>query len=374
MTDPSARPTRVVAIDVMRGLTLALMIVVNMSISETEAYAPLLHAPWHGLTLTDLVFPSFLFVVGAAMAFTLDRYAARGPAAFHAKVARRTALIFLCGVLLYWFPFFRLDAAGDLVLRPLAEARIPGVLQRIALGYGIAALVVHAGGVRAALAFSAAALLGQWALLAGFGDLTLQGNAALRFDLWLLGADHLYKGEGIPFDPEGVLGTLPAVANVLLGWLAGHALRTRGVNWETVARLLLAASAMVAVGWLWSEALPLNKKLWTSSYALLTGGAALALLAALVVRFELARAPRWGWFFEIFGRNTLFLYLVAEVAMAVLWLTEVNGQPTMRWVYEMAFRSWLDVKPAGLAFALLFMLACWLVGWLMDRRRIYIKL
>lgn len=358
----------------MRGLTLALMIVVNMSISETQSYAPLLHATWHGLTLTDLVFPSFLFVVGTAMAFTLDRYETRGTAAFLGKVLRRTALIFLCGYLLYWFPFFRFDPAGGLALRPLAETRIPGVLQRIALCYGAAALIVHAGGVRAAAAFSVVALAGYGALLAGFGDLTLQGNAALKFDLWLLGAGHLYKGEGIPFDPEGVLGTLPAIVNVLAGWLAGQWVRRHGANWETVGRLMFAGTAAVAVAWFWSALLPFNKKLWTSSYALVTCGVATVLLAVLVQRFHLSAAPRWGWFFEIFGRNTLFLYLVAELAMAVLWLTQVGTQSTMQWLYETVFRSWLPDKAAALLFALLFMLACWGVGWVMDRKRLYIKL
>ena len=134
-----ALPARQQAIDVMRGLTLALMMVVNMSISETQSYAPLVHALWHGLTLTDLVFPSFLLVVGAAMSFTLDRYQAQGTAVFLAKVGRRTLLIFLCGYLLYWFPFFTHDSAGHLVFKPWSETRIPGVLQRIALTYGFAA-------------------------------------------------------------------------------------------------------------------------------------------------------------------------------------------------------------------------------------------
>lgn len=365
---------RIVAIDVMRGLTLALMIVVNMSISETQAYAPLLHATWHGLTLTDLVFPSFLFVVGCSMAFTLDRYEARGTAVFLGKVARRTALIFLCGFLLYWFPFFRFDAAGHLALRPLAEARIPGVLQRIALCYGIAALIVHAGGTRAAVAFGVVALAGYAALLARFGDLTLAGNAVLRLDRWLLGDAHLYRGEGIAFDPEGLLSTLPAIANVLAGWLAGQHLRRHGASGATVVRLLAAGVLALAAGWIWAEVLPFNKKLWTSSYALATAGVATLLLALLVECFQRHTPPRWGWFFEIFGRNTLFLYLVAEVAMAVLWLTQVGRTPTMQWLYDTGLRSWLPDKPAGLLFALLFMLACWGLGWAMDRKRLYVKL
>jgi predicted acyltransferase len=369
-----ALPARQTAIDVMRGLTLALMIVVNMSISETQSYAPLLHATWHGLTLTDVVFPSFLFVVGASMAWTLDRYAARGTPALLAKVARRTALIFLAGFLLYWFPFFSVDAAGHWTLRPLAEARIPGVLQRIALCYGIAALVVHFGRERGAWAFGVLALLLHGWALASFGDLTLQGNAVLRLDRWLLGEAHLYKGEGIPFDPEGVLSTLPSVANVLAGYLAAAWLRRKGTGHEAVALLLAAAALAVVVGLAWHGLMPMNKKLWTPAYAVVTSGIAAAVLALLVLAIDLRGWRAGTHFFEVFGRNTLFLYLLAELAMAVLWLTTVDGQATMLWLYEQGFRGWAGDKPGSLLFALAFMLACWAVGWAMDRRGWYVRL
>lgn len=367
-------PQRHQAIDVMRGLTVVLMIVVNMSISETQSYAPLLHATWHGLTLTDLVFPSFLFVVGAAMSFSLGRYQAQGTPAFLRKVARRTVLIFGCGVLLYWFPFFTHDAAGALVLRPFETMRFPGVLQRIALGYGIAALVIHWGGVRGALGFAALALAGYWALLAAFGDYTLAGNAVLRLDRWLLGESHLYRGEGIPFDPEGVLSTLPAVVNVLAGWLAGEWVRRHGATDKTVAGLLLAAVGCTVVALAWQPLLPFNKKLWTSSYVLVTTGAALALLAVLIEVIDKRGWRGWTGFFEVFGRNTLFLYLMSELTMAVMWLTQIDGRDTMLWVYEHGFSTWAGDKPGSLVYALVFMLAWWAVGWVMDRRRIYIRL
>jgi predicted acyltransferase len=241
--------------------------------------------------------------------------------------------------------------------------------------YGLAALVVHAGGTRAAAVFSAVALLGYWALLSAFGDLTLKGNAVLRFDLWLLGERHLYRGEGIPFDPEGTLSTLPSVVNVLAGWWAGQFLRREGARWDVVARLLMAGLAAIAVAWGWDSELPFNKKLWTSSYALVTSGIAMVVLAVLVERFQLAPLrPRWGGFFEVFGRNTLALYLLAELAMAVLWLTPVGSQTAMMWLYENGFARWAGEKPGSLLFALAFMLACWSVGWWMDRRRIYIRL
>lgn len=371
----AATPSRQLAIDVMRGLTLALMMVVNMSISDEQVYGQLAHARWHGLTLTDLVFPSFLFVVGAAMAFTLPRYQALGQAAFVTKVARRSALIFLCGFLLYWFPFFTHDSAGQLIVKPLSQARIPGVLQRIAWAYALAACVIHVGGRRGAWGFVALTLpLYAWVLTA-FGDDTLAGNAVLKLDRWMLGDDHLYHGEGVPFDPEGVLSTLPAVVNVLVGWLAGSLLRERGATDETVSRLLIAAVVCVVIGLGWDRVLPFNKKLWTSSYAVVSSGVALAVLALLVAVVDVRGwRGRWTFFFEVFGRNTLALYLMCEISMAAMWLTEVQGKSIMLWIYESVFQSWAGDKPGSLLFALAFMLCWWAVGWRMDRQKIYIKL
>src|SRR5438132_8168652 len=148
------------ALDVLRGLTLALMIVVNMQIGDGKSYAPLLHAGWDGLTLTDLVFPTFIFVVGTTLTFTLEKYEPLGDAAVLRKIAMRTALIFLCGYLLYWFPFFRVDGTGHVVLAPIAYTRIFGVLQRIALGYGAAALIVHYGRRAGAIGLRHSALIG----------------------------------------------------------------------------------------------------------------------------------------------------------------------------------------------------------------------
>ncbi len=369
-----ALPQRQITIDVMRGMTLALMIVVNMSISETQSFAPLLHASWHGLTLTDVVFPSFLFVVGAALAYTLDRYQALGATAVWAKVGRRTALIFLCGFLLYWFPFFTVDPTGHWLPKPLAETRILGVLQRIALCYGAAALIVHFGGRRGAWWFSAVALVAYGLALVLFGDDTLKGNAALRFDRWLLGEAHLYKGEGIPFDPEGALGTLPAIVNVLAGYLGASTLRRLGAGHAAVARLLVAAALVIVVGLAWHGVQPMNKKLWTPAYVLVSSGIALAVLAVLVDVIEIRRWQGWTYFFEVFGRNTLFIYLVAELAMAVLWISQMGQRSTMMWLYESWFLPWAGEKPGSLVMALVFMLTCWFVGWRMDRRGLYVRL
>jgi predicted acyltransferase len=364
---------RYLSLDVLRGLTVALMIVVNTPGDEAHTYAPLLHALWHGFTPTDWVFPTFLFAVGNALAFALPKYARLGNGAVLAKVGKRTALIFLLGFLLYWFPFFASDGAGGWMLSPLANTRIPGVLQRIALCFGLASLILHFGGTRGALLFCVASLLGYWGLMAGFGDYTLTGNAGLKLDLWLLGEHHLYHGEGVAFDPEGLLGTLPATVNVIAGYFAGRLLMTRGQGGDTLRRLVIAGVGCIALALLWNQAFPINKKLWTSSYVLLTVGLDLLLLPLLVYLIELRGMRRGTYFFEVLGKNTLFIYLLSEVAVVVLQRLTVNGQGALGWLYATLFKGRTPAPVSSLLFAVSFMLACWLVGWAMDRRKIYIK-
>lgn len=350
------------SLDVLRGLTVALMIIVNTPGSWSHVYAPLLHAPWHGFTPTDWVFPSFLFVVGNALAFTLPRYAGMGDAAVLAKVGKRSAIIIALGLALCLLP----KLGG-----PLSEVRLPGVLQRIGLCFGIAALVLHYLGARGALVFGAVALLGHWLVLAQFGDYSLQGNAARAIDLSLFGASHLYQGEGVPFDPEGLLGTLPATVNVIAGYFAGCYLRDRGASGRTLATLAAAGLALSALALCWAPLLPVNKKLWTGSYVLLSSGTALLVLAALAWLIEVRSVRGWTYFFEVFGKNTLFIYLLSQVAVVAL---EKGG-----WYAPLAATLAAALAPVGsphaasLAFALLFTLACWLAGYLLDRKRIYIK-
>ena len=361
---------RFLSLDVLRGLTVALMIVVNTPGSWSHVYAPLLHADWHGFTPTDWVFPTFLFVVGNALAFALPKYAALGDGAVVAKVLRRAALIFLLGFLLYWFPFCMPDGAGGVRLAPLADTRIPGVLQRIGLCFGIAALVLHFFKGRGAALFAVLALAVHWFILAKFGDYTQQGNAAAKADLWLLGERHLYHGEGLPFDPEGLLGTLPATVNVIAGYYAGRLLLVRGAAPRVLLTLLVAGAACVAVALCWSLALPVNKKLWTGSYVLLTVGLDLLVLPALVYAIEVRGVRRGTYFFEVFGKNTLFIYLLSEVLVIVMVKTWVGSVTVYDWLFAKAFAP---SKAGSLAFAVVFMLACWSVGWWLDRRRIYIK-
>jgi len=362
------------SIDTLRGMTLALMIVVNMSISDEKSYGPLLHAKWHGLTLTDLVFPTFLFVVGTSLSFVMDKYQRMGDAAVLRKVLTRTALIFLCGYLLYWFPFVQWNATGQWSVIPLENTRILGVLQRIALSYGLAALILHFGRSRFAIGFCVVALLGYWGVMATWGDYSLEGNVAIRIDKWLLGDSHMYKGEGVPFDPEGVLGTLPSIVNVIAGYLAGNFLRSRGASYEVIAKLLIVGVVAVTIALAWSAVFPLNKKLWTSSYVLCAVGIDLCALAILVYLIDIAAFRRWTPFFEIFGKNTLFIYLLSEVVSSIFWIAQVGDKALFDWLFLHGFQWWAGDKNGSLMFALVFMLACWGVGYVMDRKRIYIKL
>lgn len=362
------------ALDVLRGLTVTLMIMVNTPGTPETAYSPFLHATWHGLTLTDLVFPSFMFVVGTALSFTLEKYQAMSQGAMLKKIFTRTALIFLLGFLLYWFPYFNSDESGHLVMLPLENTRIFGVLQRIALGYCAASLILHYWKERGAIIFSVLALLGYWLVMVSFGDYSLTGNAVLKFDKFLMGESHLYHGEGLAFDPEGALSTLPSIVNVIAGYFAGRFLRAHGAAYDTIAKFLMVGALCIVTALIWDSVFPINKKLWTSSYVLCTVGIDLCLLAILTYLIDLIGNQRWAYFFEVFGRNTLFIYLLSEYGLGIFDQFHIGELPLVVWMQSAWFQSWAGLRNGSLLFALAYMLACWCVAYGMDKRKMYIKL
>ncbi|MFZ6009024.1 MAG: acyltransferase family protein [Bacteroidota bacterium] len=372
-----AENQRYLALDVFRGMTICFMIIVNSPGTWDVAYAPLLHAAWHGFTPTDLVFPSFLFAVGNAMAFVMQKYEALGDSVFWRKTLKRTAIIFILGFLMYWFPFFREAEGGGWELRPFSGTRIPGVLQRIALCYFFASVILHYGSKKFAVWFSVFALLLYWLLSYLFGDAnapySLTGNAGLRLDLFLFGADHLYHGEGIAFDPEGLLSTLPAIVNVIGGYLAGDFIRRKGNSYETIAKLMMAGSTLIFLALAWHMVFPINKKLWTSSFVLLTIGLDLMILPALIFIIELRHRKKWTFFFEVFGRNPLFIYLLSEILLITLYMIPAGEKSLQQWFYKDFFGAFLSPINASLLFALSFMMVNWLVGYWLDKRKIYIK-
>jgi predicted acyltransferase len=368
--------SRYLALDVFRGMTICFMIIVNSPGSWDIAYGPLLHAPWHGFTPTDLVFPSFLFAVGNAMAFVMFKFENQPNSVFWKKTIKRTFLIFLFGYLMYWFPFFREADGGGLnfgEFRPFSTTRIPGVLQRIALCYFFASIVLHFGSKKFAVWFSVFALLGYWIISYLFGDYTLAGNAGLRLDLFLFGEGHLYHGEGVAFDPEGLLSTLPAIVNVIAGYLAGDFIRRIGNSYETISKLMIAGAVLILVALTWDMAFPINKKLWTSSFVLLTIGLDLLILPVLIYVIEIYHSQKWTSFFVVFGRNPLFIYLLSEILLISLYIIPVGDKRFPQWLNDDVFRNFASPVNASFLFAFLFMLTNWIVGYFLDKKRIYVK-
>jgi predicted acyltransferase len=368
----SGTSNRYLALDVFRGMTICLMIIVNSPGSWNFVYGPFDHAKWHGFTPTDLVFPSFLFAVGNAMAFVMYKFEGQPESLFWKKVLKRTFIIFLLGFLMYWFPFFQ-----DGHLKPFSETRVFGVLQRIALCYFFAAVIIHYGSKQFAVWFSVFALVGYWLIAYFFGDAgdpySLTTNASTKLDLWLLGDKHLYHGEGIAFDPEGLLSTLPAIVNVIAGYIAGDFIKRYGNSYETISKLMIAGVVLIAISLMWNTVFPINKKLWTSSFVTLTVGLDLVILPTLIYLIEIVRSTRWTSFFVVFGRNPLFIYLLSEILLISLFLIRVGDGSLQEWIYHNVFEAVASPINASLLFAIIFMLVCWAVGYVLDRKKIYIK-
>jgi predicted acyltransferase len=375
-----SKAVRFQALDALRGLAIALMILVNTPGSWSEVYSALLHAPWHGFTFADLVFPGFLFVVGAAMFFalkqaTLDR-------SWLLKIGKRTLLMFLCGLFLNWF-----------WMHELASLRVMGVLQRIALCYGLAALIILGLGalgqqsdpeqrqrrIRRQLPFLAMLLLfGYWGLLQLSPDpYSLEHNVVRQLDLLLFGSAHLYQGFGIPFDPEGLLSTLPAIVNVLLGyWIAAELSQRKpaaGVRWLWATGVVLVVLALGG-----SLVWPINKALWTGTYVLFSGGLLVWLLALMVWLIDIRGATRLAEPLRIYGTNPLFIYMLSwvwAVVLSKLLLWQQDGQLMSAYQYGFELLALgMPAKLASLVFALAHVVLFWALSYWLYRKQIFIKL
>lgn len=365
-------PQRFLALDVFRGMTICFMIIVNTPGNGDTTFAPLLHASWHGFTPTDLVFPSFLFAVGNAMSFVMLKWAGLSPSKVVWKIIKRTALIFLLGYLMYWFPFVHKNDDGGWVFNEISKTRVFGVLQRIALCYGIASLMIYFLKPKWAAGITILLLVAYKFLLTGFGDLTLEGNAVLKLDKWLIGEQHLYKGEGIFFDPEGLLSTIPAIANVVFGYYAGRYIQQKNKSYEGLAHLLLAGFVFMFLAYCWNSSFPVNKKLWTSSFVLLTVGLDLIILAAIIYVIDFLHKTKWTGFFEVVGKNPLFVYLLSEIGVIILWTIPIGNESLYSWLYHHIF-SIAGAYTGSLLFAMWWMLTCWSVGWWLDKKKIYVR-
>ena len=369
----SVAERRILTIDVFRGLGVAGMVLVNTPGSWGSVYAPLRHADWHGWTPTDLIFPCFLFIVGVAIPLALGRglEADPRPGRLVPRILRRSVIIFALGLVLH------------AVSNPdLATIRIPGVLQRIAVCYLVAALLFAFTEWHAQAAVAAATLLGYWALLTlvpvpgfGAGDLGKEGNLAAWIDRAVLGL-HIWR-PGRVYDPEGILSTLPAIATTLFGVLTGRFVQAAPSPTAAVKGLAWSGGAGVVIGLAWGRFFPVNKALWTSSYAVFTAGAALLVLAACFWLIEVKGFRWWTTPFVILGVNALavfFLSTLLAIALARVHVQDGAGQSRalQAVLYEHVFAPWLRPAAASLAWALGNVLLWLAAMWALFRKGIRI--
>lgn len=369
------------SVDFYRGLTIAFMIIVNTAGTSAYVYAPLRHAVWHGCTPTDLVFPSFMFIIGVSMWFSFEKFGRQWSAEAGRKILRRTVILFLIGLILNNFPF---------LWKNWDTWRIMGVPQRLALGYGLASVLVLTLNRKALIWVSAGILMLYWGLLyflatPGSDPYGAEGSAVLRLDRWLFGEKHLYHeliapGIRIAFDPEGVLSTLPAIVTVVLGWLSGNLLTYRSRQMDLAVRDLLVYGLICGfLGLAWDLFFPINKKLWTSSYVLYAGGISMVLLAVSVWVIDVRKWRFGTGFFTSFGANPLFAYVLSEALVitfyAIGWVsadgTEWNVQ---KWLYQNIFARIEGAEFGSFLFALAYMLLCWVICRYLYARRIFIKI
>lgn len=332
----SIKTNRYVALDVLRGMTVAGMILVNNPGTWGSIYPPLRHAAWAGCTPTDLVFPFFLFVVGAAMAFSFAKYSEGLNATSVKKLIKRGILIFLVGLGLNAFPFYPTSPDPELTFwGNLADywghVRIVGVLQRIAMCYILGGLVALWLKSTKKIIISMGVLMGlHWLILFLIGDhsaplvngaagsFSLAGQNADVIDLAIFGESHIYKGFGIPFDPEGLLGALSGSCTVLLGYLIGNKIRHTESKIDVVAQLYTIGMLCLAGGLVWSLCYPIIKALWTGSYVLYAGGWSILMLAFFIYLIDVKGKEKIFTPFKALGMNPLFAFVMAGLFAKIL--------------------------------------------------------
>ncbi len=362
------------ALDVFRGLAVAGMILVNNSGPGRPVYAPLVHAPWHGWTLADLIYPGFVFVVGVSVVLSLSQAAGPRPGwGVHAKILRRTALMFAIGLMLVGFPYY------DLKTWPLT-----GVLQSIAVCYLAASLLYLHTSWRTQFFIVIALWIGYWLLLAlvpapGFaaGDFSREGNLPGYVDRHVLGA-HMLSWDGF-VDPSGMLATVSGIASALLGVLTGQWITAGAPRAVRVRGLLAAGAVLTVLGLIWDSALPINKNLWTGSFVAFSAGVALLMLALLYILMQWRGIAPCFKPLEIFGVNALLLYAGAYLFQRVLFLIRIDdGSGTRVRLRNLVFERVIDPVAGGelgtLLYCLLFLSVCLLVLGVLYRYRLYFKL
>lgn len=390
------QPKRLLSLDVLRGITIAGMIMVNNPGTWGTMYAPLKHAQWDGLTPTDLVFPFFMFIMGVSTFLSLSKFNFQCSADFLKKLIKRSAIIFLIGMAIGWFSIvcYSTFNIGDTTqtmwqrfvsnVFPYERIRILGVMQRLSLSYFFASLIIVTVPMKHIVKVIAGILVSYFLILFfGNGFVLSEDNIIAVVDRAVLGVNHMYKetlpdGARIAFDPEGLLSTIPCVAHVLIGFMCGKLMKDNPDINAKVEKLLLWGTIMAFGGMLLSYGCPINKKIWSPTYVLVTCGFASQLLGILIWIIDIKGKNKWSVFFETFGVNPLFMYVMGGF-LAILFgsirfwsgdeIVSVKG-----FIFN-AFQSFSpDVYFASFLYSVFFVAINWLIGSYLYRHKIYIKI
>ncbi len=362
---------RLLALDVFRGATMMLMILVNTPGSWSYVYPPFRHAAWHGFTLTDLVFPFFLYIVGVSMWFSMQKSKQSKHVKPIQKIWIRAFKIFIIGTLLRLFPFFGIS---------FAKIRIMGVLQRIAIAYAVSASLTLKVKLKYLVLIAIGILFGYWWVLVAFGGnkpFSLEENAVRLLDLKVFGENHLWHGHKIAFDPEGLLSTLPAIVTVLMGYFSAYVIQRKKLI-TAIKSLLIYGSIAFLIGWIWSLIFPINKALWTSSYVLVTGGIATILLAFLLWIIDEKGMRKWTFLFQVFGKNAILGFVlsgvIARIFMKINWMdSEGTKWTAYKWLYAQIFIPLFGKMNGSLGFAIAHIIFIGFILWFFYKKRIFLK-
>ena len=369
-----ANSGRLVSLDAFRGATMALMILVNTPGDGRNVYAPLQHSEWNGWTPTDVVFPSFLWIVGVAMTLSLGRRAAEGVprAKLFAQAFRRAAILYVLGLVVYAYPGF-----------DLSTQRLLGVLQRIAICYLVAAAIYLTTHIRGQIVWIVSLLAAYWLLMTlvpvpgyGPGRLDVEGNFAHYIDRIVLGS-HNYMWTKT-WDPEGIVSTLPAIATALFGILAGHLLRLDRALAKRTAWLLLIGTLLIAAGLISNVWLPINKKLWTSSFSLFMAGLDFVIFAMFLWLVDGKGYKRAVKPLVIMGMNAIVVYMASElldeVLSAIRWPAGGHVINLHTWIFATLFAPLAAPMNASLLFAIAYTLLMYLLAYGMYRRGWFVRI
>lgn len=378
---------RLLALDVFRGLTIAAMVLVNNPGSWSYVYSPMLHAQWHGWTVTDLIFPFFVFIIGVSIHIVTSRLSQQPQQRwqFIKQAGVRSLKLFGLGLFLALFYYNVQDANYSWWQQQVESIRVMGVLQRLGLVFFITVLIVLFFANRGRWIWMGGILLGYWAMLmlVPYGDnfefqgeLTFGNNLVAWVDHSVFAAKNLYYSQAIPFafDPEGLLSTIPAVAGCLAGVFCGQLLTDKQQTLlKKCQTMFVVGLVLLLTGELWGLLFPINKALWTSSYVLMSTGWALVVLASLVWLLDIKKWSSWSAPFVVFGTNAILFYMLTAVIARILLMIPVGDFNLHHWLYNDVFQPLFGNYNGSLMFAISFMCISYLMMYWFYKRNIFWK-